>query len=284
MNFSDNYYVDCYFPDEADRICQGMGHRVSRHAPGAISPIFEERFREMVIPRDQWDDLYDQLNPNYARHKTWQYDQRNEGTCTSNATSGCLSYIWSKTVGSDLAISPAPPSMYYYCASGPNSGSSTDCNLKRARDHGCLLIDTADNRKIMKGLGLPEDHVLPAVGWNGPRRLPSEAMDVTAKQFRLHEFYEITSVDGFFSALLHGFDILYGRSGHAIHGVDIVKRDGSWHCKYDNSWGSWGDNGFGYDSISYVQRTSAYRWAYAFQTMRHPDNLHQLLEVPELTT
>lgn len=105
-------------------------------------------------------------------------------------------------------------------------------------------------------------------------------MEETAKNFRLDEFYEITSVDGFFSALFHGFSILYGRSGHAIHGVDIVKRSGDWYCKYDNSWGNWGESGFGFDSISYIQRTGAYRWAYAFQSIIAPNGIEKLLEIP----
>ena len=283
MAFRDLYYVDCEFHGEARRIGRRMGclpKPPAAYGFGSISPIFEERFREKVIPRGEWRTLYDEMRPDYARHKTHQYDQNGEGTCTSNATGGCMSYVWSKQYGRDVGISPCPPSMYRYCASGPNSGSSTSCNMRRARDNGCLLIDDSHNRSIMQRLGLDPSHTCRAVGWR-PSITP--AMRETMRQFRVDEFYEISTVDGFFSALLYGFDILYGRSGHAIHGVDIVLRDGTWYCKYDNSWGRWGDNGFGYDSISYINRSRATYGAYAFQSMIAPDGLANLIGAVELS-
>ena len=267
------------FEVEAQECNKGMGlvELPSNHVFGDSSPIFEEVFREKVIPRNEWDAMYDEIRPNYSRMKTWQYNQRNEGTCTANAMGGTMSYAYNRQFG--LSVAPCPTTMYRHCGRSANSGSSTVCILKRARDHGTLLIDHEQSKDLLRQLKLDPTHVAPATGWNA--HIPRGSMEETAIHFRIDEFYEISTIDGFFSALLHGFGILYGRSGHAIHGVDIVKRSGKWTCKYDNSWGNWGDNGFGYDSIDYLKRTNASRYgAFAVQTMVSPKGLGDVINAP----
>jgi len=49
--------------------------------------------------------------------------------------------------------------------------------------------------------------------------------------------------------LLSGFVVGYGRSGHAILAVDMLDTS---HFLYANSWGDWGDEGFGIDRITNV--------------------------------
>lgn len=241
--------------------------------PGKSCPMFGEVFRDLVMTESERREFWETNNPNHSVNKTWQYDQRNEGTCTSNQTSGVISYQWTEQFGARNAIAPAPPSMYRYCASGPNSGSSVSCNLKRARDNGCLLIDNEQNKKVLQLLDLDPRHVINATGWN--QGIP-RGMESTAMQFRIAQYYAVNSVDEFLSALLHGFSVGYGRSGHSIHGADYVVRSGQEVCKYDNSWGDWGDQGFGYDTASYLSRTGAARGAYACQTVRWPDNARNL--------
>jgi len=248
---------------------------------GATCPIFEERFRENIIPKSDWDDMYETYKPNFAQNKFWQYDQDGEGTCTANNTAGCFSYNWVESLGRQYAVAPSPISIYKYCARGPNTGSTMECCLNRIRDYGCLLIDNAANRKILEGMGLNPDHVLKAVGYY--QKFPRGAMDETAPYFKVDEYYEIKTVEGFFTALFKGYDVSYGRSGHSIHGVDVAKRNGNWYCKYDNSWGRWGDNGFGYDSFNYIRRSGAVYGAYAIQSVRIPDEaIAKLMGVPSL--
>lgn len=284
LPFEQRYYVDADFSQEASRCKKLLGDISEPPKLGSICPIFEERFRDYVVRKSEWKDLYEELQPKYSKRKVYQYDQKNEGTCTSNATAGAYAYTWAKQFGKDTVITPSPPTMYFYCANGPNTGSTTSCNLKRIRDHGCLPIAMERNRDVMRRLGLDPNHVCDAVGWNKPRSLPREAMEETAKNFRLDEFYEISSIEGFFGALFHGFSIMYGRAGHAIHGTDVVLRNNTWYCKYDNSWGNWGENGFGFDSESYLSRTGGFRWAYAFQTLVVPNGIEKLLDLPELET
>ena len=282
LPFEQRYYVDADFAKEASRCKRRLGNIPEQPKFGSICGIFEEHFKELVVPRSDWDSLANELQPNYSRRKAYQYDQDGEGTCTSNATSGAFAYVWAKQFGRENVILPSPPTIYMYCSNGPNQGSTTSCNLKRIRDYGCLPIGIERNKDVMRKLGLDPSHVCDAVGWNKPRKLPPGAMDDTAKNFRLDEFYEIGSLDGFFGALFHGFSIMYGRAGHAIHGVDPVKRNNTWYCKYDNSWGNWGESGFGFDSESYLRRTGAYRFAYAFKSIIAPQGIDKLLNLPKI--
>lgn len=199
--------------------------------------------------------------------------------CTANALSGCVSYTWNRKYGKANAIAPAPISVYKFCARGPNTGSSTSCILRRARDNGLLLIDTAENKRVLEALGLDTRHVLKATGYSQP--FPSGWAE-TAAEFRVQEYYEITNIDGFFTALLLGFDVLYGRAGHAIHGVDVVWDGKRFLCKYDNSWGNWGDHGFGYDSLDFLVRNSAQYGAYAVKSLVDPKGSAKLVDAPVL--
>ena len=239
---------------------------------GQHCPLFSERFRSRLIPRGEWSEIIQSLGPNYERHKSWQYDQRQEGTCTSQAGAGCYSYLAHKAFG--IEIAPAPISLYKFCAPNPNSGSTTSCILRRARDHGMLLIDTPENRAILEALGLDPNHVLKATGYY--QKFP-DGWQETASQFKIDEFYELGNVDEMFSAMLLGFDILYGRAGHAIHGVDVIEYKNSFACEYDNSWGDWGRDGFGLDTYGYLHSRVGRYGAYAIQSIRSPDNLDFLL-------
>lgn len=271
------YWSDCSFAVASRRfgrktgyIQPGPSYRAGRNAP-----LFDEHFRERIVPKSEWRSLYDELQPNQERLSSYTWDQNGFGTCTSNATACAMHIQWTRQFGEEWAITPAPPSIYPFCASGGNSGSSTNCNIERASEKGVLLIDTEKNRKVLRTLGLDETHVIDAVQWNAGKRCPQSWYEETAKHFKVEEFYEITSVDGWFSAVLLGFTILYGRSGHAICGTGFEPKGSDWTGIYQNSWGSWGRtiNGrqaYGEDTYSYLQRTGAYRGAFAVRQISEP--------------
>lgn len=277
----DPRWVNVDFRTEAKLVGRKLGCAINPNPRlGAVSPIFEEHFAEDIIPQSDWKDLVDTHKPNYAQATTWQYDQDGEGTCTSNAQSGCVSCVWTNTFGKEFAIAPSPISIYRFCASGPNSGSSVSCNVKRARDNGCLLIDNAQNRKVLDAMGLDPNHTIKAVGYS--QRLPDGAMEETAPYFRIDEAYQIATIEGFFTALIKGFFINYGRSGHAIRGTDAVYR-AKWLCKYHNSWGVWGDDGYGYDDFDYIRRTSAAYGAWAHRSIRITSASLKMIGIPDLS-
>lgn len=236
-------------------------------------------FREAfdIIPKSQWPQYIPTDN---KRLKKYQYDQGQEGTCTANALSGCVSYLWSKTYGLENWIAPAPISIYKFCARGPQTGSTLSCCLKRAQTNGMLLIDLPQNRSTLEKLKLNPNHVLKATGYY--QTFP-EGWEDTAAELKIDEVFEMNTAEEFFTALFNDWDILYGRAGHAIHGVDALMANGEYACDYDNSWGQWGKNGFGTDTLNYLVRQSATYGAYAVRSLRAPTNA-EALGVPSLNT
>lgn len=215
--------------------------------------LFGSEFRvyedtHATYPRSQWEQLLTEHAGLESLVKKIK-NQGNEGSCASNATCQCFEIAWNMSMGTKHWIEMSPISIYRWVASGPSSGSTISGNLRQLRDVGCLPVDTADNKAILKAAGRPESHVLKTTGYS--QSFPGNWKD-TAKFFRALEWYDINSFDGFVSALLEGFPVCYGRAGHAICGVRLVKRDGQWTIKYANSWGNWGEAGYGYDSESYI--------------------------------
>ena len=278
------YWEDCEF----DRDCTIRGRLMGYVPPepgykaGANASIYEEKFKEKIVPKSEWMALYEELQPNQNRLATVTYDQNGYGTCTSNATAQAMAYQWCRRYGHQWAVTPAPPSIYPFCARSGNSGSSTNCNIRRATQNGMLLIDNPQNRKVLRTLGLNEDHVIDAVQWNAGKRVPDSYYEETGKHFKIGEWYEITTVEGMFSAVLSGYTVLYGRSGHAICGVDPDPKNG-WTLIYHNSWGNWGRSingrsGYGEDSFRYLSRTGAARGAFAVRDVIEPPNIERLME------
>lgn len=198
---------------------------------------------EAPIPRDEWSERLAEM---VARdRKPWHQvtkDQDGEGSCTSNATSGWYEHMLVDAFGEDAWVETSPISLYRRCASGPNSGSSLDCNLRELCDGGILPTDNAANRERFA-------HVHPNIGYY--TALPA-GWEETAVEFRADEFLDVTTFDGLVSAILRGRFVVYARASHCILGVSLRYQGGVWYLKYLNSWGAWGADGYGYDSESYV--------------------------------
>lgn len=240
---------------------------------GSEVPIFEESFP--LIPRSEWKDRID-AQENRRQLVNRIKDQNGEPSCTSNAVTGCYEYIYNQQIGETLGealwVELSPISVYRFVGS-PNSGSSVSANYRRMRDIGALPVNTDRNRKLLAAAGLNPQHTHPA---NGYRVRMPDGWEETAQLFRITEAYDIDSVDGFISALLSGWCVHYGRSGHSIFGAQAVYEGSTFYCEYANSWGNWGDQGFGRDSESYLKRTSAAYGAYAYRAVTIPEAIFQL--------
>jgi hypothetical protein len=213
---------------------------------GSVFAVYEEA--KTVYPRSQWEELA----ANHLGLETFVKkikDQKQEGSCASNATGQCLEIAWNMAYGAKHWIEFSPISIYRWVADGPDSGSTISGNLKQLRDVGMLPVNSDQNKAILRAAGLPESHVLTPTGYS--QRFPDN-WKTTAAFFRAAEWYDIDSFEGFVSALFEGYPVCYGRAGHAICGVRVVKDGGTWKIKYANSWGAWGENGYGYDSESYI--------------------------------
>jgi hypothetical protein len=216
--------------------------------------VFSANLRDH--PRTDWDDLL-KVNCSLETLVRWIHDQKQEGTCASNAVCGVHETCLSMTVGSANGMMLSPIGVYRWVASGPNSGSGILENIERMQTVGTLPVDTPENRARLKLMGLPETHVLQHTGYY--QAFPTGWED-TAAYFRIEEAYRAATFDGCVSGLFDGFALHYGRAGHSIFGVAPVKQGSTYYVKYGNSWGPWGEVGvnglqmFGYDSESFLRQ------------------------------
>lgn len=195
-----------------------------------------------VIPRSQWDELLAEHDYSLAEKYVAKIKRQKIGSCASHSSTSCLEYVTAKSVGAENVTLLSPLSVFKFVGSR-HGGSTLDANMRRISQVGVLPLDTPENREKYG------DHVWPENQWSGS--LPS-GWESTAAKFKFTEWNEIGSFDELFSALLQWKPVYYGRAGHAIYAVRPMKKDGQYVLKYANSWGSWGDNGYGYDTERYV--------------------------------
>lgn len=212
-----------------------------------------------VIPRSRWKELASQVDadPSGGMDKLAPriYNQLRTVSCTSNAMGKATEIVEGASLGIANIVEKSAMSLYHRVG-GPRSGSSVNNNIDELCENGILPLDTPANRAAYQ-------HVM--ANADGYQRWP-DGSEATARLFRGHEFFECRSVDEFITALLIGFPVVYGRSGHAICACRVVYQGNVLTVKYFNSWGDWGDQGFGYDSERMVRSGSSY--AVALRSMR----------------
>lgn len=226
-------------------------------------PVFEDSIEDLgtkLIERPEWKghiEAADESGGMLDKRVTRIYDQRRTVSCTSNASGQATEIVDCGQRGPDMVVFKSAMSLYCRVG-GPSSGSSVDANLRELKSRGILPLATPENSKIYK-------HVMKNVPDSGSFERAPAGYEETAKNFKVDEYYEIRSLIGFATAILLGFPVVYGRSGHAICAVRMVLVNGTIKWKYANSWHeSWGDKGFGYDSESMI-RSGAY-YAFAIRT------------------
>ncbi len=255
-------HIDCDF-----RLCPEYtkGDLTAEDSFGAAAPSFEDNIP--VIPREKWDSLINLIGDNGADTLVTRiYNQGRDPSCTSNATCQATEVIeqlkWGKPVKKS-AMS------LYRRVGGPGSGSTVSDNLDELVNRGVLPLTCPENA-----------HYKHTMANSGYTNLPS-GWEETARLFKGNEYFVIKSTDGFYSALFYGYPVIYGRAGHAICAVKVVKKNGGYYVKYANSWGDWGDHGFGYDSESMIRSGS--RWAVALRTVNQVTLVEKIKEKnPEL--
>lgn len=256
--FVDTVFSDCPEFVKGDTTVEDTFESVG---PKNDEPSFEDAIE--VIPRERWDELIAKVDAAGGGLDLLVgriYNQGREGSCVSNATCQADEIVENRIWGH--VVPKSAISLYKRCGSSPNSGSMVSTNLKELCDRGVLPLKNEINDKLFPG------HTMENTGFY--TKMPANWED-TAKKFRGLEYYDIRSVDGFYTAILKGYPVVYGRSGHSICGVRLVKKNGQYYVKYANSWGNWGDNGFGYDSESYIR--SGARWAFALRSV-YDSGLH----------
>lgn len=210
-----------------------------------------------IIPEDQWDDLCDQKdaeNSWISELVTRIFDQRQEGSCVSNAFSQMHETLQAIQFGKDSVVDLSAISLYKQVAGGPDTGSTLSDNLRAMQNVGLLPLDTPANRKQFGAA------VMPNTGYFG--QFPTNWQQ-TAKLFTCHESFDCSDYLQVGTALLKGYAVAYARDGHCILLVKFVGRGKNRMACYVNSWGEWGDPvneqfsyGLGYDSMSKFKRNA----------------------------
>jgi hypothetical protein len=231
---------------------------------GDVFPVLEDSDVVPLIPRDQWPQLAEQ-SPGLEGLVRKIKNQKSEGTCAGNATTQAAEVCWNMTFGLQAWLEFSPIAIYRWIASGPDTGSVISDNLRQLQTVGALPVSSQANITALKRAGLNAAHVLTETGYY--QQFPADWKD-TAALFQGVEAFDIASIDGFVSALLAGFPVVAGRRGHAICYVRLVLVNGVLKLKYANSWGEWGDEGYGYDSLELLAANIGSYGAWALRSVR----------------
>lgn len=205
---------------------------------------------------DQAIDKIDEDNGSLDRLVTRIYNQKNEGSCVANACSQANEIIQAKQFGKDRVVHLSAISLYKRIGRSPNSGAMVSDGLKEMQSRGILPLDNPENRAKFNGIVMPNTGFYTAYpsGWES-----------VAKQFAGVEALIVRNVNALLTALINGHPVVVGRQGHSICYVRPMRRNGRRVVKYANSWGDWGDQGFGYDSSSQISQSAS--WAFALRTV-----------------
>ncbi len=191
-----------------------------------------------TIPRDDWQQWIGKVS--LRPHVKTILDQNGYGSCATESPTQGLMIV--RDVGGHPFVLLNPLSIYRVTSGGSDNGSSIDENLAFARTVG-ILPEAYWPRS--KGF-----HATPPAGWQAE-----------AAKYKIGEFYDIATEDEFGSALLRGFAVVFGWSGHSVIATSLLSTT---KFEYANSWGDWGDQGFGTLALSSVN------WGYGAFAIRTP--------------
>lgn len=249
-------FVDIDFPDDARFTFGDLG-------TAAFGPP-KDLYRDAapIYPESEWKDLAAAMaaaGGGCSALVTRIYDQKNEGSCVANACSQAHEIVQAAQFGRENVVHLSAISLYKRIGRSPNSGAMVSDGLEEMAERGVLPLDNPENRAKFG------PHVMPNTGF---RTAYPSGWETTAKQFAAHEWLIVESLAELISALLNQHPVVVGRSGHSICYCDPVYDGGSLLVKYANSWGDWGENGYGYDSLRMIRSSAS--WAFALRSVVVP--------------
>ncbi len=209
----------------------GCLKRTSKCGDGTFPIVFSDVHKS--IPESDWGDLIGTIT---VRPQVKQVKNQNgEGSCSSNAAASCLEIV--RQVAGLPFIELSAMSIYKRVGSSAMGGSGIDENLLAISRDGVLPVTGTEGF----------EHTHPRIGFSKP--LPP-GWKKTGALFRLVEWMDVPDFKSFVTALFKGFAIGYGvrwgRRGHAITGVQVIRPNRNFEIEFLNSWkASWGDKGFG---------------------------------------
>lgn len=205
-----------------------------------VGDDFEYAFPDRMVPRSQWNERIDRVAALFQATTTQIYSQGNEGSCVGFAICQALETFLRRAYGVKHWISLSGMSVYKRIGRSPQSGAYINDGMNAVKTEGALPVNSADNTARFK-------HTHPRTGFGNP--LPSGWQE-TGRLFRVLKSVTCRGTDQIISALLHGATGIVGRQGHAVPYCVPARNGNRYFAKYANSWGNWGENGWGYDSES----------------------------------
>lgn len=241
-------FIDVDFTKEPQYVFGDLGAACfSSYEPCGDPPLTD---REI----DAWIEKTDAEGGGLDSLVLWILNQLNEGSCVGNAITQAVMVKLNKQFGPENTTQLSAISLYKQIGRSPSSGAVVSDGMYALQNTGILPLDTPANRAKFG------DHVMPATGFYKP--FPS-GWKTTAAKFRGFEFKVIRSVAEIYTQTIKGNPVIVGRQGHSIVYLRPTRRQGRRVMKYANSWGNWGDGGFGYDTESQIRMSAS--WAFAVQ-------------------
>jgi len=202
-------------------------HKLPRRLPAwKVCKNFEENLQDQNIDPLTPSEWKPYIGKIVLRPKRiYNLDQDGDTSCATGAC--CQTTMITREYEGQERVKLNPLSLFRQVNHGQNRGSNI-----------------GDNMRAMQKVGaLPEEFWPRSMGW---KREPPKGWQEVAAFFRIDEEFWIKTVNGFATALLMPDPVEYGRRGHAITAVDLMK---NFAIRFANSWGNWGDDGFGIDNL-----------------------------------
>jgi hypothetical protein len=223
----------------------GRKKGVKRDTKIAISDRCVSAIKVLALVDEKHWEKFCKSNAHLGKRDWVRYilDQDGIGSCAAESADQLLATM----IANDLNLAPPvfnPWFNYQKTSGGRDNGSVIGHNVEDLVERGAC----------------PEEVWPRSKGW---RTTPSREALRVAKFFRLRKYFYVKTRKEFVSALLQGYCVHFGYTGHAIVAVQYL---GNGKILYVNSWDkSWGDNGFGVLSLDKVRYDYG---AYGYDTMR----------------
>lgn len=248
----DPKFIDIDFPTQQQYVAGDLGIRALDQRCAAYGDSIN------VIPESRWKEeaaAIQAAGGGCSQLVSRIYNQGQEGSCVANACSQALEIIQAKQIGKANVVPLSAISLYKRIGRSAQSGAMVSDGLEEMASRGILPLDTPANRAKYGAA------VMPNTGFREPYPAGWEA---TALKFRATEWFILRSVPELITALIRQEPVVVGRDRHSICYCDPVYQGNSLLAKYVNSWGeSFGENGFGYDSIGKIRSSAS--WAFALR-------------------
>lgn len=241
-------FIDYDFASDPNFVAGDLGFPIEQRGRFA-------RYEDVaqVHPETAWKDLIlaqEADGGGLDRCVSRIYNQRNEGSCVANAFSQANEIVQCRQFGKSLVIPLSAISLYKRIGRSPGSGAMVSDGMDESNARGILPLDTPENRARFG------NHVMPATGFY--EKYPDN-WESTAALFKTLEWSICDTIAELISALLNGHPVVVGRAGHSICYCRPMYSNSLLVVKYANSWDkSWGDSGFGYDSMNLIRSSASW--------------------------